>query len=60
MILSWDDPDEHLLFLCQNVDEYGVSSLRVSLITLISWALIRMFVGVAQDIKAIRAKVESS
>ena len=32
----------------------------IALITLISWALTRMFIGVAQDIKAIRAKVESS
>ena len=32
----------------------------IALITLASWALTRMFIGVAQDIKAIRAKVESS
>jgi flagellar biogenesis protein FliO len=32
----------------------------IALITLVSWALTRMFIGVAQDIKAIRAKVESS
>jgi hypothetical protein len=32
----------------------------IASITLVSWALIRMFIGVAQDIKAIRAKVESS
>ena len=32
----------------------------IALVTLVTWALNRMFIGVAQDIKAIRAKVESS
>ena len=38
---------------------FGISFV-IALVTLVSWALIRMFIGIAQDIKAIRAKVESS
>ena len=34
--------------------------LVIALVTLVTWALNRMFIGIAQDIKAIRAKVESS
>ena len=41
-----------------NLPAAGVGIL-VALITLISWALARMFIGIAQDIQAIRAKVES-
>ena len=32
----------------------------IALVTLVTWALNRMFIGIAQDIKAIRVKVESS
>ena len=32
----------------------------IALVTLVTWALNRMFIGIAQDIKAIRLKVESS
>ena len=32
----------------------------IALVTLVVWALNRMFIGIAQDIKAIRAKLESS
>ena len=31
----------------------------IALVTLVTWALNRMFIGIAQDIRAIRAKVES-
>jgi len=37
----------------------GVGFL-IALVTLVTWALNRMFIGIAQDIKAIRLKVESS
>ena len=32
----------------------------IALVTLVTWALNRMFIGIAQDIKAIRVKVEST
>ena len=32
----------------------------IGLVTLVGWALNRMFIGIAQDIKAIRTKIESS
>lgn len=32
----------------------------IALVALVTWALNRMFIGIAQDIKAIRLKVESS
>ena len=32
----------------------------IALVTLVTWALNRMFIGIAQDIKAIRAKVEAT
>ena len=50
-----------VLVLGINSENFGVVGvgILVALITLISWALTRMFIGIAQDIKAIRAKVES-
>jgi hypothetical protein len=50
-----------LLILGITSENFGAvgAGILVALITLISWALTRMFIGIAQDIKAIRAKVES-
>lgn len=50
-----------VLILGINSENFGVAGvgILVALITLISWALNRMFIGIAQDIKAIRARVES-
>ena len=50
-----------VLILGITQENYGAAGLGIllALITLISWALNRMFIGIAQDIKAIRAKVES-
>ena len=50
-----------LLILGITSENFGAvgAGILVALITLISWALNRMFIGIAQDIKAIRAKVES-
>ena len=50
-----------VLILGINSENFGVAGvgILVALITLISWALNRMFIGIAQDIKGIRARVES-
>ena len=52
-----------IVFLVMGFDleNYALVGLgfAIALITLVSWAVIKVFVGVAQDIKAIREKVES-
>ena len=52
-----------IVFLVMGFDteNYALVGLgfAITLITLVSWAVIEVFIGVAQDIKAIREKVES-
>ena len=50
-----------VLILGITSENFGVAGvgILIAVVTLISWALNRMFIGIAQDIKAIRAKVET-
>jgi hypothetical protein len=50
-----------LLVMGFDLENYALVGLgfAIALITLVSWAVIKVFVGVAQDIRAIREKVES-